>query len=273
VPAPTPAVVEQLVQDPVAVEASPLQVPDASGDLVIGDGGADDLRTALPSDAAIEAEGQAFVAEGAKGDVDLTVVPLADGVQIVLGIDSPDAPTEYAFDLSRDGGVVPTLLDSGAVSLAGGSGEDMGLIEAPWAYDADGVAVPTRFEVRGSTLVQVVDHASGDVTYPVTADPSFKSCNAFMATCVTFTKGETRTIAHASVGAAGVGAFCGFIPNLIGKVACGVVVAPVYASMRGTFVSARDSGRCVEVKSARVPSTPRTRPAPRCKDLQRCARM
>lgn len=44
-------------------------------------------------------------------------------------------------------------------------------VEAPWAYDARGVAVPTHFVVEGTTVTQVVD-ATSDTRFPVTADPS-----------------------------------------------------------------------------------------------------
>ena len=40
-----------------------------------------------------------------------------------------------------------------------------------WARDADGKPVPTRYELRGSDLVQVVEHTTGNFRYPVTADP------------------------------------------------------------------------------------------------------
>lgn len=49
---------------------------------------------------------------------------------------------------------------------------ELGRIAAPWARDATGRAVPTRYEIRGSTLVQVVEHRGGNVSYPVVADPS-----------------------------------------------------------------------------------------------------
>ena len=42
---------------------------------------------------------------------------------------------------------------------------------APWAIDADAQAVPTRFTLDGTTLVQTVDH--DDAVYPVVADPVF----------------------------------------------------------------------------------------------------
>lgn len=37
---------------------------------------------------------------------------------------------------------------------------------------ARGTEVPTRFVVEGSTLTQVVDHATATFAYPITADPA-----------------------------------------------------------------------------------------------------
>lgn len=45
-------------------------------------------------------------------------------------------------------------------------------IEAPWAVDAHGNALPTHYELDGDVLVQKVETAS-DTAFPVTADPSW----------------------------------------------------------------------------------------------------
>lgn len=51
--------------------------------------------------------------------------------------------------------------------------ELVGGVDAPWAVDAVGNAVPSHFEVNGNVLVQVVEHRNGDYVYPITADPSW----------------------------------------------------------------------------------------------------
>ncbi len=45
----------------------------------------------------------------------------------------------------------------------------VGVFQAPWAVDAGGQALPTRFEVQGTDLVQVVD--TTDAVFPVVSDP------------------------------------------------------------------------------------------------------
>lgn len=44
-------------------------------------------------------------------------------------------------------------------------------IAPPWAHDAAGKAVPTHYEIDGTTLVQVVEHKGGNYSYGITADP------------------------------------------------------------------------------------------------------
>ena len=44
---------------------------------------------------------------------------------------------------------------------------------APWAKDANGVAVPTHFEIQDGSVTQIINHTSGEYTYPITADPWF----------------------------------------------------------------------------------------------------
>lgn len=51
------------------------------------------------------------------------------------------------------------------------AGVEVGAVSAPWAVDANGVPVPTWFELDGMTLVQTVDHTNGDIAYPVLVDP------------------------------------------------------------------------------------------------------
>lgn len=49
---------------------------------------------------------------------------------------------------------------------------EIGMISAPWAVDATGQSLSTRYELQGSTLVQLIE-TSADTAFPVTADPGF----------------------------------------------------------------------------------------------------
>lgn len=107
------------------------------------------------------------------GDGSLTV-PLShsDGsLKIVTVIETPDAPTTYAGDVELPADAVLTAVEGGAL-LATGQDEKFVFGVAPaWAYDAAGVAVPTHYVIQGSTIIQVVDHGSGEYQYPISADP------------------------------------------------------------------------------------------------------
>ncbi len=97
-------------------------------------------------------------------------VPKEDGsVQVAIVIDGSDAPTEYEFALGE--GLDIRQYPDGSIGVYTAADEFVGGIAAPWATDANGVAVPTRFEVRGGSVFQVVDHQSGDFAYPIVADP------------------------------------------------------------------------------------------------------
>lgn len=102
-----------------------------------------------------------------------TTVPLVktDGsVQIATIIQSEEAPTRYVYALGLPDGVLAQLDESGQVVMLNDDGSFFAGITAAWATDADGAAVPTHYELSGSVLTQVVDHAEG-YTYPIVADP------------------------------------------------------------------------------------------------------
>jgi hypothetical protein len=67
--------------------------------------------------------------------------------------------------------------------------------KAPWATDAAGRSVPTHYELDGDVLVQVVEHQSGEFSYPIIADPSVWQVTVCVAAIV-------AVIASTVVGAA-----------------------------------------------------------------------
>jgi hypothetical protein len=101
----------------------------------------------------------------------LTVPTIKDdgSVQIATIIESDSAPTRYVYELGFPAGVTAALGDEGQVVLLDSDGTFFGGIASPWATAADGTAVPTHYELVGSTLTQVVEHVG--YAYPVVADP------------------------------------------------------------------------------------------------------
>lgn len=101
-----------------------------------------------------------------------SVLPYGDGsVQMVTTIEDSSAPTEYSYDLELPEGATLEILPDGMVLVLDAQGEFFAGVAAPWAKDAEGADVPTHYEIRDSSLVQVVDHQIQGTNYPVTADP------------------------------------------------------------------------------------------------------
>lgn len=93
-------------------------------------------------------------------------IPKAGTTRFSAIINTPESKSPY---WTFDEGTQLLLLDDGSVSLSDGE-QFLGGIDAPWAIDADGQALPTRYEIAGTTLTQVVD--TTNATFPVVADPT-----------------------------------------------------------------------------------------------------
>lgn len=116
------------------------------------------------------------VVEYTEGDDTSVVVVVKEdsSVQVTSILPSADAPTRYDYELTLPDGATPLIaMEDGSLSSTAVDGS-LALGVAPaWAYDAAGTAVPTHYEVQGSTLTQVVDHVGGDFVYPIVADPYY----------------------------------------------------------------------------------------------------
>jgi hypothetical protein len=108
-----------------------------------------------------------------EGTAPNTVVAVQDtdqGLRALLHIDSPDAPERFDFPIGGD--VVDLrLTPDGGVAALGADGQVIATAPAPWATDANGVAVPTHFEIDGTLLTQVVEHHASHYAYGIVADP------------------------------------------------------------------------------------------------------
>lgn len=91
-------------------------------------------------------------------------------------IEGPNAPQEYSYDYVGD--VRLEQLPDGGIVLVDRSGDLVASIAEPWAKDARGRTVSTRYIVKGSTLTQIVEHDAGSA-YPIVADPTTLGSNTF----------------------------------------------------------------------------------------------
>lgn len=80
-----------------------------------------------------------------------------------------EAPTDYAFALSLAQG--DTIVSDGAdgYDIVDTSGATTLHIAAPWARDANDVALPVSYSLDGTTLAMHID--TSGATFPVVADP------------------------------------------------------------------------------------------------------
>lgn len=100
----------------------------------------------------------------------ISVQPTRRGLRTLITIDDSSAPERYAFPIAGD----VDRLDApgnGSVIAYDASGTAIATLAEAWAVDAEGRVVPTHFEIRGTTIVQVVEHRGEGFAYPITADP------------------------------------------------------------------------------------------------------
>lgn len=146
----------------------------------------------IPSDMTIVIEDE---------NVELLTFPDVDNFLALLEIKNAEAATEYRFENAVPIDHTAILQPDGSIQFINSEGEHSGVIAAPWALDATGQSVPTRYELDGSTLVQVVEHHGAN--YPIIADPAWFVVLVYVAIyvdrclklhCVTVAVGTYRTI-------------------------------------------------------------------------------
>ncbi|MFC3686752.1 hypothetical protein [Aquipuribacter hungaricus] len=120
--------------------------------------------------------------------------------------------------------------------------ELVGTIEAPWAVDANGVAVPTHYEVRGPKLIQVVE-TDANTAFPVVADPTVKT--RWYGFTWYFTKNESYIMMGNALGCVGL---LNKSPHPAGKalaLGCGVFAGISTGQLAG--------GKCLRVNHHPLP--------------------
>lgn len=165
-------------------------------------------------------------------DVEVQVLPGAEQVRVQTIIPSHSSPTEYVYEFGE--GATP-VLDPSGVAAVFPEAEDGPVVtlDVPWAVDANGVEVDTHYEVRGTALVQVVDHsAQTDLTYPITADPTYSWGWGAYVHC---NRAETKTIAASGFGAAVLGGACAALGGLVAR-AAGAAVGGAACAVAATTV-------------------------------------
>jgi hypothetical protein len=158
----------------IELNAGSVKVPTVLEEgVTLSDEAGESIEIGLPD--AAEAGMATALGDGAvtfPGDESANSIIVGDiGVQMLTTIAGPDAPARYSYEVSFKPGQHLELTDSGA-AVVNGDGTVALAVAPAWAKDANGKNIRTNYEVNGSTLTQVVDHAAhGGVAYPVVADP------------------------------------------------------------------------------------------------------
>lgn len=182
---------------------------------------------------------------------DGVVQDIEGGVRLLTVVKGPEAPTRFTYTFP---GATLTLQEDGSVAVDVGE-EPVGAVLPPWSVDADGNAVPTRYEVDGSDLVQVVQHAGA--AYPVVSDPAyvvFCRVGWYPGTCVKYTRAETvqayRNL-HYAQGAMGVATWmCKYASRYAMEPVCIAVILSRAYSWQETLKYAYNNGLCFKYEAA-----------------------
>lgn len=166
-----------------------------------------------------------------------------EATQILTVIEGASAPMSYKFDFSLSDEMQLVARANGEVFIQQ-SGVTVGKIEAPWAIDANGVEVPTSYEVRANRLIQKVSHQGA--AYPVVADPRI----AFgIYAYITYSRSETVSLAGYTDYAVLVTAACGLIVVPPAAVACSLIVGASITNAALAFKNAAaQSGKCAQMR-------------------------
>ncbi|WP_188241624.1 hypothetical protein [Microbacterium thalassium] len=77
----------------------------------------------------------------------------------------------YPLDIPP--GATLEQIGEGVFAVVGSAGEPLSVILPPLAKDANGVDIPTRYEIEAGALIQYVEYAHAEAAYPLVADPKF----------------------------------------------------------------------------------------------------
>lgn len=182
--------------------------------------------------------------EDTEEDAVIVTQPQPDGQARILAIlRSELSPERYAYDFAANGSHVQLTLDAfGGVSVVDSAGNKVLFVLPPWATDAEGRDVPTRYEVNGTSLVQVVDHLGAGFTYPIVADPA--TCGWVTCTYY-FGKKATKDFSTAASAAAVCSALAKIPPLAAG---CAIAWAAIVVQAN----RAVNRNMCLKIKWTKV---------------------
>lgn len=229
-----------------------LQPPSVEGDgtLQLGPAGSvDRIDISLPLTAPGRDAGASSVFKGRAVDTKVIVQAAGPETRTFVQLASRDAPVRHEFrfggaarklELGRDGGIM--VRDS--------RNRTLGMVAPAWARDARGREVPTKYEVNGLLLTQVVSHQDRALAYPITADPAVRHWWGFGFRFSHAVSRKLLRYALAGAGGAAGAAVCatlGVTANPLLIAACGGVAAAILSDLSDAAVKRALAGnKCIE---------------------------
>lgn len=127
------------------------------------------VEVAVPTLPSVDSRGSVSVVSDGRGE-SAVVHATATGAQILFSVESPAPSLSLDVETTTPTGSRWVPQRDGSLHLRDDSGMTAMVMGAPWAIDARGRALETRFAVDDNTITQLVD--SSDAQFPVVADPS-----------------------------------------------------------------------------------------------------
>jgi hypothetical protein len=103
-------------------------------------------------------------------DTDLLAAGNSLGAELYDLLRSKDSPEDLNFEIGLPEGAELRSTEQGGAEVVR-EGEQLILIPAPLATDAQGTEVPVELEVQANSISLHVDHQSGEYAYPILVDP------------------------------------------------------------------------------------------------------
>ncbi|MEN9911972.1 MAG: hypothetical protein RI956_416 [Pseudomonadota bacterium] len=110
-----------------------------------------------------------------QGITDMVVQSFEDSARVLTVLNNINSPVEYIYTVNIPVGGQILKMPNGAIVIFDKSTNLVGGFAPPWAVDAEGKKIPTHYEIRGNTVVQIINHINAAIKYPVVADPWFGS--------------------------------------------------------------------------------------------------
>ena len=170
--APSEAIAQALDRSdaPQPTADNDVAIPSSAEDDAVVETAAGEVTMSIPAVGEAEVDGPTALYEGAEEGISVALQPAAGGLRALVHIDSAQAPERYEFEMGGDVATLELMPDGSVVAL-NADDEVLAVAPEPWALDANGVSVPTHYEISGTTLTQIVEHKDGNFSYGIVADP------------------------------------------------------------------------------------------------------